>query len=140
MDETFIPNSDYNTRTWYILDAENRRLGRMASAIAYILQGKHKTDYHPSTDSGDYIIIINARLVTLDSSALGNVKYRVYNPGRPGHSLKLFIEDLPRLIVEGAVKNMLPDSLRQNFHTRLKVYSTSEHPHEAQNPIPVDLG
>ena len=75
----------------------------------------------------------------LDSWSVGHAKYHVYNPGRPGSSLKLFFEKIPRRIIESAVKNMLPNGLRQKFYNRLRVYSDSEHPHEAQNPIPFNL-
>ena len=136
MNETFIPIFEYNTKKWYIIDASNRPLGRVSTIIAYILQGKHKTDYHPSIDTGDYVIIINAKKMLLDSWSIGHTKYRVYNPGRPGSSLKLFFEKIPRRIIESAVKNMLPNGLKQKFYNRLKVYSNSEHPHQAQNPIP----
>ena len=116
MNETFIPTSEYNTKKWYIIDANNKPLGRISTIIAYILQGKHKTDYHPSVDAGDYVIIINAKKMLLDSWSVGHAKYRAYNPGRPGSSLKLFFEKIPRRIIESAVKNMLPNGLRQNFY------------------------
>ena len=138
MNETFIPISKYNTKKWYVLDAKNKPLGRISTIIACILQGKHKTDYYPSSNTGDYVIVINARKMHLDSWSIGHVKYHAYNPGRPGSSLKLFFEKIPIRIIESAVKNMLPNGLRQNFYNRLRVYSDSEHPHKAQNPIPLN--
>ena len=135
MNETFIPISKYNTKKWYVLDAKNKPLGRISTIIAFILQGKHKTDYYPSSNTGDYVIVINAKKMHLDSWSIGHAKYHAYNPGRPGSSLKLFFEKIPSRIIENAVKNMLPNGLRQNFYNRLRVYNDSEHPHKAQNPI-----
>jgi len=135
MNETFISTSKYNSKKWYIVDANNKPLGRVATVIATILQGKHKVDYHPSTDTGDYVIIINAQTMHLDSWAIGHPKYRVYSPGRPGSSLKLVFEKIPKRIIESSVKNMLPNGLRQKFYKRLRVYNDSQHPHESQKPI-----
>ena len=135
MNKTFIPISKYNSKKWYIVDAKNKPLGRVATIIAKILQGKHKLDYHPSIDSGDYVIIINAQTMYLVSWSIGHPKYRVYNPGRPGSSLKLVFEKVPKRIIESSVKNMLPSGLRQTFYKRLRVYNDSKHLHKAQNPI-----
>ena len=138
MNDTFLPSSDYNSKKWYIVDATEKPLGRVSTIIATILQGKHKVDYHPSIDMGDYVIVINAETMHLDSWTIGHPKYRAYNPGRPGSSLKIFFEKIPKRIIESAVRNMLPNGLRQNFYNRLRVYSGSEHPHLAQNPIPFE--
>jgi len=135
MNQTFISISKYNSKKWYIVDANHKPLGRVATIIATILQGKHKVDYHPSTDTGDYVIIINAQSMHLDSWSIGHPKYRAYNPGRPGSSLKLVFEKIPKRIIESSVKNMLPNGLRQKFYKRLRVYNSSQHPHESQKPI-----
>ena len=136
--KTFLSSEKNPQRKWYVIDCAGKGLGRTSSIITAILQGKHKVDYHPSIDMGDYVIVINAETMHLDSWTLGHPKYRVYNPGRPGSSLKIFFEKIPKRIVESAVRNMLPNGLRQNFYNRLRVYSGSEHPHLAQNPIPFD--
>jgi len=136
MNETFISISKYNSKKWYIVDASNKPLGRVATIIAAILQGKHKVDYHPSMDIGDYVIVINAQAMHLDSWTIGHPKYRAYSPGRPGSSLKLIFEKIPKRIIESSVKNMLPNGLRQKFYKRLRVYNNSQHPHESQKPIP----
>lgn len=135
MNHTFIPNSNYNKKKWYIIDVAQKPLGRVSTIIAYILQGKHKIDYHPSIDMGDYVIVINAETMYINSWTLGHPKYRVYSPGKPGTSLKLFFEKIPERIIESAVKNMLPNGLRSNLYNRLKVYNGSIHPHIAQKPI-----
>ena len=135
MNDTFISGVNYNTKKWYIIDADQKPLGRVSTIISAILQGKHKVNYHPALDTGDYVIVINARSMHLDSWTIGHPKYRAYKPGRPGSSLKIIFEKIPRRIVESAVRNMLPKSLRQNFYSRLRVYSGKEHPHLAQDPI-----
>jgi large subunit ribosomal protein L13 len=132
MNDTFIPRSDYSVKKWYILDAKKQSVGRVATVISNVLQGKHKVDYHPSVDVGDYIIVINATKICFDTS---KVKYHVYSPGRPGSSLKKLVNRVPRKVIESTVKNMLPEGLRSLIPNRLRVYDSSEHPHLAQNPI-----
>ena len=94
MNDTFIPSSDYATKKWYIIDASQKPLGRISTVVASVLQGKHKVDYHPSIDMGDYVIVINAETMHLDSWTVGHPKYRAYSPGRPGSSLKIFFEKI----------------------------------------------
>lgn len=132
MNDTFIPRSDCSVKKWYIVDAKKQSVGRVATVVSNVLQGKHKIDYHPSVDVGDYIIVINATKICLDTS---KVKYHVYSPGRPGSSLKKLVNRVPRKILESTVKNMLPEGLRFLIPNRLRVYDFSEHPHLAQNPI-----
>ena len=135
MNNTFIPSSNYTSKKWYIFDANQKPLGRVSTVISIILQGKHKIDYDPAVDIGDYIIVINAKNIIIDSWNQGHVKLRVFSPGRPGSSLKRIIERVPKKIIESAVRNMLPNRLRFAMSTRLKIYETSDHPHAAQNPI-----
>jgi len=132
MNDTFIPRSDYTTKKWYIFDAKQKPVGRVATIISKILQGKHKIDYHPAINMGDYIIIVNAKDMIFDASI---VKYHVYSPGRPGRSLKRIINCTSQRIIESAVKNMLPKGLRSQIPNRLRIYESTEHPHIAQNPI-----
>jgi large subunit ribosomal protein L13 len=135
MNKTFIPRSHYATKKWYIVDASQKPLGRLATIISYILQGKHKVDYDPAVDNGDYLIIINAKNMIIDSWSLGHLKFRVFRPGRPGSSLKKVFEHIPQKIIESAVKNMLPTGSRSTIQNRLKIYDGSEHPHISQNPV-----
>jgi len=132
MNDTFISNSNYSTKKWYIIDATNKSVGRIATVISTVLQGKHKPDYHPSVNMGDSIIVINAEKVIADSS---KIKYHVYSPGRPGSSLKKLVNRIPRKIIEDTVRNMLPKGLRSTIPKRLRIYDSSEHPHLAQNPV-----
>ena len=106
--------------------------------ISVILQGKHKVDYDPAKDTGDYLIILNAKNILIDSWSVGHVKFRAFNPGRPGSSLKKVFEKVPQKIIETAVKNMLPKGTRSNIKNRLKIYDGVDHPHKAQNPIILD--
>ena len=135
MNKTFIPRSDYTAKKWYIIDASQKPLGRLATNISVILQGKHKIDYDPSVDIGDYLIIINAKNIVIDSWTVGHVMLRAFQPGRPGSSLKKVFEHVPKKIIESAVKNMLPKLVRSTMQNRLKIYDGSDHPHKAQNPI-----
>jgi len=132
MNDTFIPRSDYTTKKWYILDAKQKPVGRVATVVSTMLQGKHKVDYHPAVDVGDYIIIINAKDIIFNTLT---VRYHVYSPGRPGRSLKKVVNSTPQRIIESAVKNMLPNGLRSIIPSRLHIYESAEHPHVAQNPI-----
>lgn len=132
MNDTFIPTSNYSARKWYLIDANNKPVGRIATVISTLLQGKHKPEYHPSKNMGDSIIIINAEKVTADPS---KIKYHVYSPGRPGNSLKKLVNRVPKKIIEDTVRNMLPKRLRSTIPKRLHIYNSSKHPHLAQNPI-----
>jgi large subunit ribosomal protein L13 len=136
MNDTFISNSKYSTKKWYIIDVTNKSVGRIATIIATILQGKHKIDYSPSLDVGDYVIIVNAEKIRFPSS---NIKYHVYSPGKPGSSLKKITNRSPQKLIEDTVKNMLPKGLRSRIPKRLKIYNTFKHPHLAQNPIIFEL-
>ena len=85
MNETFIPASDYTKKKWYVIDCKDKQLGRISSSIVGLLSGKIKSYYHPSFDTGDYVILINAEALTVDRHI---ERIRVFSPGRPGSSLK----------------------------------------------------
>lgn len=138
MNQTFIPYSDCNQRKWHLIEVNQKPLGRLSSEIAAILIGKHKIDYHPAVDIGDYVIVTNAEKVCL--TGLKN-KSKVYfsHSGRPGGSRRESIESLrkrlPERIIEKSVKGMLPkNTLGRAMFKRLRVYSGTTHPHVAQNP------
>lgn len=136
MNETFIPTSDYNNKRWFIIDCKGKKVGRISSAIIAVLIGKTKAYYHPAVDTGDYIILVNAKDIVFDEES---PKFRVYVPGRPGRSLKRVINALPRQIIESCVKKMMPEGLpKKRLPKRLKIYNMSEHPHEQQNPIKLE--
>lgn len=125
-------------RKWYIIDAEDKVLGRLASEVAAILRGKHKPIYTPHVDTGDYVIIINADKVRLTGKKLEQKEYR-YHTGYPG-GLKLvpysrMMKENPERAIQLAVKGMLPKNrLGRQMIKKLRVYSGPEHNHEAQQP------
>ena len=138
LNKTILPTKDYKNRNWFIVDGKGQKLGRLATVIATLLKGKRKPHYHPSVDIGDYIILINADSIIINQNSK---HYLVYNPGRPGHSLKIknVSECLPKLTVQRAVKGMLSETETKRLMRRLTIYNNQDHPHQAQNPIKLDL-
>jgi large subunit ribosomal protein L13 len=123
---------------WYVIDAADQTLGRLASEVASILRGKHKPIYTPNVDTGDFIIVINAEKIHLTGNKLIQKKMRSYS-GYPGGLKEIAYGDLlqkkPERIVEAAVKGMLPHNrLGTAMFKKLKVYRGSKHPHQAQQP------
>ena len=137
LNKTFLPVENYKNRNWYVIDCQGQTLGRLATFIAGLLKGKNKPQYHPSIDSGDYIILINADAIIVNETSK---HYLVYNPGRPGHSLKTrnVVDCLPKLTIERAVKRMLSNTEAKRLMRRLKIYNDHNHAHSAQNPILID--
>jgi len=135
MNETFIPASDYTKKKWYVIDCKDQQLGRISSSIVGLLSGKIKSYYHPSFDTGDYVILINAEALTVDRHI---ERIRVFRPGRPGSSLKRIVNGLPQQIIERCIYGMMPNGIaKKQLSKRLKIYQGSEHPHTAQNPVHV---
>jgi large subunit ribosomal protein L13 len=138
MNKTFLPSSATLNPKWYVIDATNQRLGRLASEVAKILRGKNKPEYTPHLDTGDFVIIVNAEKVAVTGKKRSQKLYRRHS-GRPG-GMKVETFDklqarLPERIVELAVKNMLPkNTLGRQLFTKLKVYAGPSHPHAAQQP------
>ena len=128
-------------RRWFVVDAEGRPLGRVASQIATILRGKNKAEYTPHADTGDFVIVVNAEKVKLTGQKLDQ-KYYHRHLGRPGGMLEMSYRTLltkrPSLAIEHAVKGMLPKNpLGRKMATKLKVYAGTAHPHAAQKPEPL---
>ena len=126
-------------RKWYLIDAEDEVLGRLAARIANILRGKNKPEYTPNVDTGDFVIVINAEKVRVTGKKETDKIY-YHHTGYPGGlksaSIKEIREKDARLLIEKAVKGMLPhNTLGAQQFTKLKVYNGSEHPHAAQQPI-----
>ncbi len=125
-------------RKWYVIDAEGKVLGRLATEVATILRGKHKPIYTPHVDTGDYVIIINADKIKLTGKKLEQKQYK-YHTGYPGGlksiSYEKMLDEKPEKAIQLAVKGMLPkSSLGRQMFKKLKVYSGPEHNHEAQQP------
>lgn len=138
LNKTFLPIQDYKNRNWYLIDCKGQKLGRLATIITSLLKGKVKSQYHPSVDTGDYVILVNADSIIINEN---NKHYTVYNPGRPGHSLKIknVSDCLPQLTIKRAVKRMLAETEAKRLMRRLKIYNDQNHQHQAQNPIEIDI-
>ncbi len=141
--KTFMQTKENIERKWYVIDAEGKNLGRIATKAATILRGKHKVTYTPHVDCGDYVIIVNAAKVNLTGNKLNDKKY--YNhSGFPGglreRNAKTMIEKYPEEMLERAVKGMLPHgALGRKMGKKLFVYADSNHNHEAQKPTVLDI-
>ncbi|MDX1545934.1 MAG: 50S ribosomal protein L13, partial [Rhodothermales bacterium] len=136
--KTYSPKAAEIERTWYVIDAENEVVGRLASRVATILRGKHKPTYAPHTDCGDFVIVVNAEKVRFTGNK-ETAKQYFRHTGYPGgdrrRTPKEVRERRPEFIVRNAVKGMLPKGpLGRQMLTKLKVYAGAEHPHEAQQP------
>ena len=140
---TYTPKPADVQRQWYVIDATDVVLGRLASQVAQLLRGKHKPIYAPHLDTGDFVVIVNAGKVALSGSKLEQKKaYR--HSGYPGGLRAVNYGDLmakhPERVVEKAVKGMLPkNSLGRKTLSKLKVYAGPTHPHQAQQPQPYEI-
>ena len=137
--KTFMQKKETVERNWYVIDAEEKNLGRVATKAAHILRGKHKPTFTPHIDCGDYVIIVNAAKVNLTGNKLNDKMY--YNhSGYPGglreRNAKTMIEKYPEEMMERAIKGMLPKGrLGRAMYKKLFVYAGSEHNQQAQKPI-----
>ena len=138
MIKTPLPNQATLEKKWYVVDAADQRLGRLATEIAMILRGKNKPTYTPHMDTGDYVIVVNAEKVVVTGKKSSQKLYRRHS-GRPGgmktETFNQLQARIPQRIIEQAVKGMLPkNSLGRQLFTHLKVYVGTDHPHQAQQP------
>ncbi|MDF2209365.1 50S ribosomal protein L13 [Arthrospira platensis NCB002] len=138
MTKTYLPPVDSIERKWYVIDAADQRLGRLATEIAQIIRGKNKPTYTPHMDTGDFVIVVNAQKVAVTGKKGEQKIYRRHS-GRPGGMKTETFDQLqsrvPERIIEKAVKGMLPkNALGRQLFTKLKVYSGPTHPHQAQEP------
>ncbi len=141
--KTFMQTKETVKRNWYVIDAENLPLGRVATKAATILRGKHKATFTPHIDCGDYVIIINAEKVRLTGNKLNDKMYYDHS-GFPGglreRNAKTMVEKYPVEMVERAVKGMLPNGpLGRQMYKKLFVYVGSDHKHEAQKPTAITI-
>ena len=130
-------------RSWYVIDATDRTLGRLSTQIAIRIRGKHKAEFTPHVDTGDYVVVINAEKVRVTGNKLDDKIYN-HHTGFPGGiksiSLAKLMQKSPEKVVEMAVKGMMPKSkLGRSMISKLKVYAGSEHPHAAQQPQPLEI-
>ena len=136
--KTFSAKPETVKRDWYVIDAEGQTLGRLATEVARRLRGKHKPEYTPHVDTGDYIVVINAEKVTVTGKKNTDKIYYSHT-GYPGGIKEISFEKLiaraPERVIEGAVKGMLPKvPLGRDMYRKLKVYAGTAHPHTAQQP------
>ena len=138
MNKTSVPSIDSIDRQWFLVDAENQTLGRLATEVASVLRGKNKPNFTPHLDTGDFVVVVNAEKIRVSGNKATQKLYRRHS-GRPGgmkvETFQRLQDRLPERIVEKAIKGMLPhNALGRQLFRKLKVYSGPEHPHAAQSP------
>jgi len=141
--KTFSARGETAKRDWYVVDADGKTLGRLATEIARRLRGKHKAEYTPHVDTGDYIVVVNAGKVRVTGRKATDKMY-YHHTGYPGgiKSIRFdkLVDKAPERIIEHAVKGMLPKNpLGRAMFKKLKVYAGPEHSHEAQQPKPLEI-
>lgn len=141
--KTFVAKPETVQRDWYVIDAEGKTLGRLATEVATRLRGKHKPEYTPHVDTGDYIVIVNAEKVAVTGNKAKNKIYYSHS-GYPGGISSITFEKLidkkPEMVIQKAVKGMLPRGpLGRAMFRKLKVYAGPEHNHVAQQPKQLDI-
>ena len=140
---TYFPRASEVRNDWFVLDAEDQILGRLATRAAMILMGKHKPDYTPFLKTGDHVIVVNAEKIKVTGAKEDKKTYRRHS-GYPGglHEMNLreLREQHPERVLEFAIQRMLPkNKIGRQLATRLKVYAGAAHPHEAQTPKKIEL-
>jgi large subunit ribosomal protein L13 len=141
--KTYNAKSGEIEREWYVVDADGQTLGRLATRIADVLRGKGKPAFTPHVDTGDFIVVVNAEKIQVTGNKLDQKRYYRHS-GYPGglrsRTLREQLERRPTEVLRVAVKGMLPKNrLARQQITKLKIYAGPEHPHEAQNPRPLDV-
>jgi len=141
--KTYVVNQEDITRKWFVVDADGKTLGRLASAIAQILRGKHKPTYSPHLDVGDYVVVVNAERIAVTGRKMDQKMYYRHT-GYPGGIRESNLRDLlarhPTYAVKYAVRGMLPKNrLGRKMIKKLKIYAGPEHPHQAQQPEVLEL-
>lgn len=141
--KTFSAKPAEVRRDWFVVDATGKTLGRLSTEIAHRLRGKHKPEYTPHVDTGDYIVVVNAEKVRVTGNKLKDKMYHRYT-GYVGNlkskSLEKMLEDSPERVLQNAVKGMLPRGpLGREMFSKLRVFKGPEHDHTAQQPIPLEV-
>lgn len=141
--KTYTPKADEIERSWYVVDAADKPLGRLATQVASVLRGKHKPMYTPHLDTGDYVVVVNASQVKLTGNKADQKTYfrhSGYMGGEKHIPFKRMLATHPDRVIELAVKGMLPkNALGRAMKSKLKVYPGAEHPHQGQQPQPLDI-
>jgi large subunit ribosomal protein L13 len=143
MIKTYVTKAGDVEQKWYVVDAEGVTLGRLSTQIATILRGKHKPIFSPSVDCGDYVVVVNAEKIQVTGRRMDQKMYyrhSGYHGGLTEISLRDQLQKYPNRVIEAAVKGMLPKNrLGRKMIKKLKVYAGPEHPHEAQQPVPLEI-
>jgi len=141
--KTYAVKASEIERRWWLVDATDQTLGRLATRIATLLEGKHKAIYTPHLDTGDHVVVVNARTIRVTGNKLQQKSYfrhSNYPGGLKEESLETLLARKPELVIERAVKGMLPrNRLGRAMYKKLKVYAGGEHPHAAQRPTVAEL-
>lgn len=141
--KTYTPKENELKREWFVVDAGGKILGRLASKLAHRLRGKHKPEFAPHVDNGDFLVVINAAKVAVTGKKLDQkmyYKHTNYPGGLKERTLRQMLDKKPEEVLRAAVKGMLPKNrLARRLLTKLKVYAGTEHPHAPQKPTPLDL-
>lgn len=141
--KTYVAKPDDRQRDWYVVDAEGKTLGRLATGLADVLRGKRKPEYTPHIDTGDFVVVINAEKIRVTGDKLNSKRYWRHS-GYPGgirsRTLAEMLEKQPEEVIRKAVKGMMPrNSLARKQLLKLKVYAGPDHPHEAQKPETLEI-
>ena len=140
---TYTPKAEDITRHWWLVDAQDKPLGRLATEIARVLRGKHKPTFTPHLDVGDNVVVVNAEKIRLTGRKADQKTYfrhTGYMGGEKHIPYKRMLETHPERVIELAVKGMLPkNALGRAMHKKLKVYAGAEHPHQGQQPEPLEV-
>lgn len=141
--KTFSAKPENVKRDWYVVDATNKTLGRLCSEVAHRLRGKHKPEFTPHVDTGDYIVVINAEKIAVTGNKRDNKFYHRFT-GYVGNMKSTSLGDVlsshPERVIEAGVKGMLPKNpLGRSMYRKLKVYEGGEHPHTAQQPQTLEI-
>ena len=143
MKNSYMQKKEEIARNWYVIDAEGENLGRVATKVAHILRGKHKTTYTPHVDCGDFVIVVNAKKVNLTGNKLDDKIYynhSGYTGGLRERTARVMKEKYPVEMIERAVKGMLPKGrLGRQMYKKLFVYEGENHPHMAQKPVEMKI-
>lgn len=141
--KTYWTKEEDVDRKWFVVDAEGETLGRLSSRIATVLRGKHKPIYNPAVDTGDFVIVVNAEKIHTTGRRLDQKKYyrhSGYPSGLKERTLREMLEKHPERVIQRAVRGMLPKNvLGRKMIRKLKVYAGPDHPHQAQQPEPLEF-
>ena len=141
--KTVSARNETASREWFVVDATGRTLGRLSTQIANRLRGKHKAEFTPHVDTGDYVVVVNADKIAVSGNKVSDKLYH-HHTGYPGGIKSIpfgeMLKKSPEMIIEKAVKGMMPkNKLSRAMLSKLKVYSGNEHPHSAQQPTPLEI-